>query len=54
VYSGTWCGDYYLMPQRLTALIGRKILENAVNEVSESLSMHVAPQPYKLLWYPQE
>jgi hypothetical protein len=42
-YSGTRCGDYYLIPWRLTALIRRRILDNAVNEVSEALSMHVAP-----------
>jgi hypothetical protein len=35
-YSGTWCGDYYLITQRLTALIGWKILDNAVDEVSEA------------------
>jgi hypothetical protein len=33
--SGTRCGDYYLIKQ--------KIQDNVVNEVSESLSMHVAP-----------
>jgi hypothetical protein len=32
-----------LIPQRLTALIGRKILDSAVDEVSEALSMHVVP-----------
>jgi hypothetical protein len=42
-YSGTRCGDYYLIPRRLTALIRRKILDSAVNMVSEALSMHVAP-----------
>jgi hypothetical protein len=42
-YSGTWCGNYYLIPQSLTALIGRKILDSVVDEVSEALSMHVAP-----------
>jgi hypothetical protein len=42
-YSGTRCGDYYLIPRRLTALIRGKILDSAVNEVSEALSMHVAP-----------
>jgi hypothetical protein len=43
MYSGTQCGDYYLIPQRLTALIERKILDSIVNEVSEAMSMHVAP-----------
>jgi hypothetical protein len=32
-----------LIPQRLTALIRWKILDSAVDVVSESLSMHVAP-----------
>jgi hypothetical protein len=43
MYSGTWCDDYYLIPRRLTTLIRRKILDNAVDMVSEALSMHVAP-----------
>jgi hypothetical protein len=42
-YSGTQCGDYYLIPRRLTALIRRKILDSAVDEVSEAFSMHMAP-----------
>ncbi len=42
-YSGTWCGDYYLIPRRLTALMRWKILDSVVNVVSEALSMHVAP-----------
>jgi hypothetical protein len=42
-YNGTRCGDYYMIPQRLTALIRRKILDSAVDVVSEALSMHVAP-----------
>jgi hypothetical protein len=42
-YSGNRCGDYYTIPRRLTTLIGRKILDSAVDEVSEALSMHVAP-----------
>jgi hypothetical protein len=32
-----------MIPQRLTALIRRKILDSAVNVVSEALSMHVVP-----------
>jgi hypothetical protein len=48
-YSGTRCGDYYLIPQRLTALIRRKILDIAVNEVSEALSMHVAPPAIRIV-----
>jgi hypothetical protein len=43
VYSVTQCGNYYLIPQRLTALIRREILDSAVGVVSEALSMHVAP-----------
>jgi hypothetical protein len=42
-YSGTQCGDYYLIPQRLTALIRRKILDSTIDMVLEALSMHVAP-----------
>ena len=42
-YSGTRCGDYYLIPQRLTALIRWKILDSAIDVVSEALSIHVAP-----------
>jgi hypothetical protein len=42
-YSGTPCGDYYLIPQRLTALIRPKILDSAVDVVLEALSMHVVP-----------
>jgi hypothetical protein len=42
-YSGTRCGDYYLIPWRLTTLIRRKILDSAVDKVSEALSMYVAP-----------
>jgi hypothetical protein len=29
----------------------RKVLDIAIDEVSGPLSMHAAPQPYKLLWY---
>jgi hypothetical protein len=36
-YRGTQCGDYYLIPQRLTALIWRKILDSAVDVVSEGI-----------------
>jgi hypothetical protein len=32
-----------LIPQRLTALIRQKILDSAVDEVSEALSVHVVP-----------
>jgi hypothetical protein len=42
-YSGTQCGNYYLIPWRLTTLIGWKILNIAVDEVLEALSMHVVP-----------
>jgi hypothetical protein len=43
-----------LIPQGLTALIRQKVLDSVVDVVSEPLSMHVVPQPYELLWYPQE
>jgi hypothetical protein len=42
-HSGTRCGDYYLIPRSLTALIKRKILDNVVDVLLEALSMHVAP-----------
>jgi hypothetical protein len=42
-HSGTRCGDYYLIPRWLTALIRWKILSSAVDGVLEVLSMHVAP-----------
>jgi hypothetical protein len=45
VYSGTQCGDYYLVPLRLTALIRWKIVDSAVDVVLEALSMHVPPPP---------
>jgi hypothetical protein len=51
-YSGTRCGNYYLIHRRLTALIGRKILDNAVDEVSEALSMHVAPPAIQIVVVP--
>jgi hypothetical protein len=51
-YSGTRCGNYYLIPQRLTALIRRKILDSAVDEVSEALSMHVVPPAIRIVVKP--
>jgi hypothetical protein len=51
-YSGTPCGDYYLIPQRLTALIRRKIRDSAVDVVSEALSMHVAPPAVRTIVAP--
>jgi hypothetical protein len=48
-YSGIQCGDYYLIPWRLTALIMRKILDSAVDEVSEALFMHVAPLAIQII-----
>jgi hypothetical protein len=41
-YNGTRCGDYYSIPQRLTALIRRKILDSAADVVLEALSMQLA------------
>jgi hypothetical protein len=51
-YIGTWCGDYYSIPQRLTTLIRRKIIDSAVHEVSEALSMHVAPSAIQIIVVP--
>jgi hypothetical protein len=51
-YSGTRCGDYYLIPQRLTTLIRRKILDSAVDKVSEALSMHVEPLAIRIVVVP--
>jgi hypothetical protein len=51
-YSGTWCGDYHSIPQRLTALIRRKILDSAVDEVSEALFLHVAPPAIRIVVVP--
>jgi hypothetical protein len=51
-YSGTQCGDYYLIPWRLTALIRRKILDNTIDEVSEALSMHVVPPAIQIVVVP--
>jgi hypothetical protein len=53
-YSGTWCGDYYLIPQRLTTLIRQKILDSAVDEVLEALFVHVAPPVIQIVWYLQK
>jgi hypothetical protein len=52
VYGGTRCGDYFLIPPRLTALISRKILDSAVDVVSEALSMHVAPLAIQIVVVP--
>jgi hypothetical protein len=51
-YSGTWCGDYYLIARRLTALIRQNILDSTVDEVSEALSMHVAPPAIRIVVVP--
>jgi hypothetical protein len=51
-YSGTRCGNYYLIPRRSTALIRRKILDSAVDEVSETLSMHMAPSAIRMVVVP--
>jgi hypothetical protein len=52
VYSATQCGNYYLIPRRLTALIRREILDSAVDVVSEALSMHVAPLAIRIVVVP--
>jgi hypothetical protein len=51
-YSGTQCGDYYLISRRLTALIGQKILDSTVDEVLEALSMHVVPPAIRIVVVP--
>jgi hypothetical protein len=51
-YSGTRCGDYHAIPRRLIALIRRKILDSAVSEVSEALSVHVAPPAIRIVVVP--
>jgi hypothetical protein len=51
-YSGTWCGDYYLIPRRLTILIRWKILDSAIDIVSEALSMHVVPPAIRIVVVP--
>jgi hypothetical protein len=51
-HSGTRCGDYHLIPRRLTALIRWKILDSAVDEVSRALSMHVAPPAVQIIVVP--
>jgi hypothetical protein len=51
-YSGTRCGNYYLIPRRLTALIGQKILDSVVDVVSEALSMHVVPRTIQIVVVP--
>jgi hypothetical protein len=42
-YSGTRCGDYSLIPRRLTTLFKQKILDSVIDVVSEALSTHVTP-----------
>jgi hypothetical protein len=49
---GTWYGDYYLIPHRLIALIRRKILDSAVDEVLEALSMHLVPLAIQIVVVP--
>jgi hypothetical protein len=51
-YSGTRCGDYYLIPRRLMTLIRRKIVDSAVDEVLETLSMHVEPSAIRIFVVP--
>jgi hypothetical protein len=51
-YSGTRCGDYHSIPQRLFTLIRRKILDSAADEVSEVLSMHMAPPAIQVVVVP--
>jgi hypothetical protein len=51
-YSGTRCDDYYLIPLWLTTLIRRKILDSAVDEVSEALSIHMAHPAIRIIVVP--
>jgi hypothetical protein len=51
-YSGTRCGDYYLISWRLATLIRWKILDSVVAEVSEALSMHVTPLAIQIVVVP--
>jgi hypothetical protein len=48
----TRCGNYYLIPRRLTALIRWNILDSVVDEVSKALSVHVAPQEIRIVVVP--
>jgi hypothetical protein len=41
-----------MIPRRLPTLIGRKILDSVVNEVSEALPMHVAPPAIRIIVVP--
>jgi hypothetical protein len=51
-YSGTRCGDYYLISRMLTALIRWNILDSAIDMVSEALSMDVAPPAIRIVVVP--
>jgi hypothetical protein len=51
-YSGTRCGDYLSILRRLTALIRWKIIDSAVDEVSEVLSLHVVPLAIRIVVVP--
>jgi hypothetical protein len=51
-YSATQCGDYYVIPRWLTALISRKILDTAVDEASEALFVHMAPPAIRIVVVP--
>jgi hypothetical protein len=43
-----------LIHGRITTLIRQKILDNAVDEVSEALSIHVAPPAIRIVLVPTE
>jgi hypothetical protein len=51
-YNGTQCGDSHSIPRWLTALIRRMILDSAVDEVSEALSMHVVAPAIQIVVVP--
>jgi hypothetical protein len=51
-YTGTRCGDYYLIPRTLTALIWQKILDSVVDVVLEALSMSMVPPAIQIVVVP--
>jgi hypothetical protein len=51
-YSGAQYGNYYLIHQRLTTLIRRKMVDSVVDMMSEALSIHVAPSAIQTVVVP--
>jgi hypothetical protein len=53
--TGTWCNDYYSIPQRPITLIRWKVLCITVKEVLELLSiLEVLPAIRIVVWYLKE